>query len=180
MVSKKIELKNGEALVIREAQKKDAGRILEYVNKIAGETDFLRFGPGEFKMSLEDEENFIESRRKSLNQFFIIAEINGTIVGSLGFNGDDKPRIQHTGEFGCSVLKEYWGFGIGTTLIETLIEWAKSSGIIKKLNLKVRPDNGRAIRLYERFGFVREGLITRQHFVDGKFYDNIFMGLHID
>ena len=46
MLSKKVGLKDGQILVIREAQKKDAASILEYVNKIAGEkyrrTGFVR------------------------------------------------------------------------------------------------------------------------------------------
>ena len=180
MVSKNIEPKNGQVLVIREAQKKDAAGVLEYVNKMAGETDYLTFGKGEFNMSLEDEEKFLESCKESDNQLFVVAEVAGTIIGNLSFKGGDKPRILHMGEVGVTVLKKYWGLGIGTSLVETLIEWAKSSGIIKKLNLRVRPDNDRAIRLYERFGFVREGLISREHFIDGKFYDSIFMGLQID
>ena len=179
MVSKRIELKNGETLVIREAQKKDAAGILEYVNKMAGETDYLTFGQDEFNMSLEDEEKFLENCMESNNQFFIVAEVAGTIIGNLGFKGGDKPKVLHTGEVGVTVLKKYWGSGIGSVLFETLIEWAKSSGI-KKLNLRVRPDNERAVRLYERFGFVREGLITREYFIDGEFYNSIFMGLQID
>lgn len=180
MVSKRIELKDGRVLVVREAHKEDASRILEYVESISGETAFLTFGPGEFSLSLEEEEKSILSCLESANKLFIIAEIAGTLAGGVIFSGGDKPRMQHVGEFGCSVLKEYWDMGIGSVLVETLIEWAKSSGIIKKLNLLVRTDNDRAIRLYERFGFVREGLITRVHSIDGKFYDSIFMGLQID
>ena len=180
MVTKRIALKNGQILVIREAQKKDAAGILEYVERITGETDFLTFGPGEFDLSLEDEEKYILSRLESSNGLFIIAEIAGALVGCITFKGGDKPRTQHVSEFGCSVLKEYWKLGIGSVLVETLIEWAKSSGIIRKLNLKVRPDNNRAIALYERFGFVREGLITREYLTNGEFYDSICMGLQID
>ena len=180
MVSKEKTLKNGEVLLIREVQKKDAAHVLEYVDKVAGETDFLRFGPGEFNMSLEDEEKFIESCINSSNHLFVIAEITELLVGTLVFKGGDKPRNSHTGEFGVTVLKKYWESGIGSMLIESLIEWAKSSETIKKLNLRVRPDNDRAPRLYERFGFVREGLITREHFFAERFHDNIFMGLQID
>ena len=180
MVSKKCELKNGQVLVIREAQKKDAAGILEYVDKMAGETDYLTFGQGELNVSLEEEEKSLENCVESSNHFFIVAEIEGTLIGNLSFKGGDKPKVLHTGEVGVTVLKQYWGLGIGGVLLETLIEWAKSSWTIKKLNLRVRPDNDRAIRLYERFGFVREGLITREYCIDGKFYDTIFMGLQIN
>lgn len=179
MEAKSIKLRNGETLVLRDAQKKEAACVLEYIDRMAGETDYLTFGEGEFNMSLEDEEKFLENCIECFNQLFIVAEVAGTIIGNLSFKGGDRPRISHRGEVGVSLLKKYWGLGIGSVLFETLIEWAKSFGI-KKLNLMVRSDNDRAIRLYERFGFVREGLITREHLVDGKFYDSISMGLQID
>lgn len=60
----KYKLKNGLELVIREAKKKDAGKIIDYVNKVAGETDYLTFGKGEFSMTEEAEGNFIENINK--------------------------------------------------------------------------------------------------------------------
>ena len=67
MVSKKIRLKNGQILIIREAEKKGASIILEYINKVGGETDYLTFGPDEFNFSLADEEKFIENSLQSPN-----------------------------------------------------------------------------------------------------------------
>jgi RimJ/RimL family protein N-acetyltransferase len=180
MLTKKHKLNNGKVLIIREAQKKDAVSILEYVERIASETNFLTFGPGEFNLSLEQEEQLIESHLNTDNKLLIIAEINQELVGCLNFTGGNRPRIQHTGELGRSVLKEYWGLGIGSALVQTVIQWAKSTGIINKINLRVRPDNDRAIRLYERFGFVREGLITREYSVNERFYHNVVMGVQID
>jgi len=163
---KSMKLRNGATLTIREAKKEDAVQLLEYVNKIAGETDFFTFGPGEFDLSLEQEEQFIEKHLNSNNKLFVIAQIDQELAGNLGFTGGDRPRLRHAGEFGCGVLKEYWGLGIGSGLVENLIDWARSSGIIRKINLKVRLDNERAIKLYERFGFVNEGLISRESFFD--------------
>jgi len=175
-----MKLRNDATLTIREAKKEDAAGILEYVNTIAGETDFLTFGPGEFNLSLEQEEQFIEKHLNSDNKLFVIAQIDQELAGNLGFTGGDRPKLRHVGEFGCGVLKEHWGLGIGSGLVEILIDWARSSGIIRKINLKVRLDNERAIKLYERFGFVNEGLISRESFFDGQFYDHIVMGLQID
>lgn len=50
-----------------------------------------------------------------------IAEINEKIVGCLNFSGGPRQRIAHVGEFAVSVLKEYWGNGIGKELIKYLI-----------------------------------------------------------
>lgn len=165
---------------IRIAKKSDAKEIVEYINKISGESNFLTFGEGEFNKTIEEEEHFIDNILKQENALFIIGEVEGKIVGTLNFGGGTRPRTVHTGEFGVSVLKEYWGQGIGTELIKYLIDWCKKSGIIRKVNLRVRSDNNSAIHVYKKFGFNEEGIITRDFLINDKFYDSIFMGLIID
>lgn len=174
------ELENGKQLIIREATKEDAVDVIDYINKISSESDFLTFGKGEFNISLEAEEEIIESSQKSDNSIFITAEIDGEIVGQLIFRGGHRTRIRHIGEFGISTLKKYWGIGIGRKILDNLIDWAQSSNVIRKINLKVRTDNDRAITLYENLGFKKEGLITRQFYLNNTFYDVYEMGLEID
>jgi RimJ/RimL family protein N-acetyltransferase len=174
------ELKNGKLVIIRKASKSDAEEMLEYIDKISRESDFLTFGKGEFDKTVEQEESFIDNVSKQNNALFIIAEVEGKIVGNLNFSGGARPRIAHTGEFGVSVLKEFWGLGIGTELIKYLIEWCKQSGIIRKINLRVRNDNYSAIKVYKKLGFNEEGTITREFLVINKFYDSVSMGLIID
>ena len=173
-------LGNGDSLVIREANGSDANKILEYVNTISSESDFLTFGQGEFIKSIEQEEKHLANSFKQNNAIYIIAKIDDKIVGSLNFSAGTRPRIAHTGEFGVSVLKEYWKNGIGTELIRYLIEWSKQLGLIRKINLMVRNDNFPAIHVYKKLGFIEEGLITRNLQINGRFYDALFMGYAID
>ncbi len=172
--------KTGKPLLIREAEKQDAPALLNYVQTVAGETDFLTFGPGEFNLSVEDEETFIENSRQAPNQVALIAEMDGEIAGLLHVEGSPKKRLRHNGEFGITVRKTYWGKGIGAHLMEAMIDWAKDSGVIRKLNLKVLVNNTNAIRLYERFGFEKEGCTRRDTRIDGQFYETYSMGLLID
>lgn len=177
---KQFKLKNGDTVKIRKANKSDAKAILKYIDTISRESDFLTFGQGEFDKTIEQEECFIDNISKQNNALFIIAEIKGKIVGNLNFSGGARPRIVHTGEFGVSVLKDYWGQGIGSELIKCLIEWCKQSRIIRKINLRVRSDNYSAIHIYKKLRFNEEGVITRDFFIQNRFYDSIFMGLIID
>ena len=154
--------------------------ILEYINKVGAETDNLTFGEGGFGITEEKEVAFIEAISKSENQLMLCAFLDGTLVGQLGFTGGSRPRIRHSGEFGITVLKEHWGKGVGSELINHLNAWAKETQIIKKINLRVRSDNQSAIGLYRKFGFVSEGTISREFFINGKFYDSIHMGMEID
>jgi len=74
------------------------------------------------------------------------------------------------------VPKAYWGKGIGSRLVDTLIRWAEEGGVVTKLNLRVRTDNSRAIALYERKGFVIEGEITRSTVIGDEYFDSYWMG----
>lgn len=49
------ELKNGQIMMIREATKEDSSNIITYLNEVAGETDYLSFGQGEFAFSIAEE-----------------------------------------------------------------------------------------------------------------------------
>jgi RimJ/RimL family protein N-acetyltransferase len=180
MKMEQIKLKNGNTAIIRNANKSDAMAMLEYINTISRESDFLTFGEGEFDKTIEQEEGFIDNISTQNNALFIIVEVEGKIVGNLNFSGGARPRIAHTGEFGVSVLKEYWGQGIGTKLVNCLIEWSKQSGVIRKINLRVRSDNYSAIQVYKKLGFNEEGVITRDFLIYDRFYDSVSMGLIID
>lgn len=175
-----IQLKTGETVIFRNLTKADAVDMVAYLDHIAGESDYLTFGAGELSITVEAEEALIEARAEADNQLMIGVFDNEKMVGNLSFAAGSKPRIRHSGEFGISVLKAYWGKGIGTALLEYLIQWAEESNIIQKINLRVRSDNTQAIKVYEKFGFVTEGRVTREFFIDGQFYDIILMGKEIN
>ncbi|WML34154.1 GNAT family protein [Clostridium sp. OS1-26] len=171
---------NQEKVIIRKANQSDSKALIKYLNIIGGESDFLTFGLGEFGITVEQEEEFIKNTLKKDNSLFIIAEVNGKVIGNLNFSGGPRQRNAHVGEFGVSVLKEYWGNSIGEELIRYLVNWSKNSGIIRKINLRVRTDNKAGINLYKKIGFLEEGVLKRDYLINGEFYDSLAMGLLID
>jgi RimJ/RimL family protein N-acetyltransferase len=172
-------LKNGRVLLIREAAAEDARAVLDYVEGISGESDFLSFGPGEFELTEVQEEDYLRKCRDSENQLYILGLMEDEIVATLVFSAGRRPRVRHSGEFSMSVRKQYWGLGVGSLMIDTLIDWAKDTQIVKKINLRVRTDNQRAILLYERKGFVKEGTICKEILLDGEYFDHHWMGLEL-
>ncbi|MEL6253069.1 MAG: GNAT family N-acetyltransferase [Bacteroidota bacterium] len=176
----RISLSSGEIALVREARKTDAASLITYVNQVGGETDFLTFGGGEFSKTVAEEAAIIEEHRITLNRIFIIVEVEGEIAGILNVNASTKARLQHIGTFGITVLKKYWGKGIGSLLMQAMIDWAKANPIIRKINLEVLTDNPSAIALYKKFGFEIEGTLKRSLFLEGKFFDSYAMGLLID
>jgi RimJ/RimL family protein N-acetyltransferase len=180
MQTKTIQLKAGQTATIRQARVEDATDVLNYANEVVAETDLLGAGKGELDWTEEKERAFLQDHHGADNKVLILAEVKGDIVGMAGFTGDERKRMRHSGECGLSVLRKYWGLGIGAALMESMIAWARSSGVVRKIALRVRVDNHRAVSLYGRLGFVQEGLVTRQFLVAGTFYDAYVMGLEID
>ena len=176
---KQLLLKNGKVITIRKARKTDARAILKYLNIIGGESDFLAFGRNEFDGSIVKIKTQILQYQKAVNCLYLIACDAKGVMGVLRFTGGKGSRMRHTGGFGVSVAKKYWGMGIGKELTKTLIEWARATGIVRKINLRVREDNTKAITLYQKLGFSKEGSVTRDLLVQNKFYTNLMMGISI-
>ncbi|KDR95236.1 Protein N-acetyltransferase, RimJ/RimL family [Peptoclostridium litorale DSM 5388] len=173
-------LKNGKEIIIRKANPKDAHNIIQYKSLVGEEPDYRTFETDEMDFNIKREECSIESINVKKNSLMAVALIDGEIVGLIVFRGGERNRIRHVGEMGITVRKPCWGLDIGGLLIGFLIEWAKETRIIRKINLRVRSDNENAIQLYKKYGFREEGMLTRDFLIDENLYDSISMGLLID
>ena len=173
-----VRLKSGEELVIREAAPEDAAALLDFVDQVSRESDYLTFGPGEFGITLEREQEFLETVRHKPNAIFLIGLLGHEVVASLVcWNSELHRPCRRVWD---DVRKAYWEMGIGTAMLKAFLDWARQTGVIRKVNLRVRVDNPRAIALYEKCGFKVEGRISREMQVNGKFYDTLLMGKAID
>ena len=84
--------------------------------------------------------------------------------------------MAHKVEFGVGVLKDFWGYGIGTNLLKESIQWADANDI-KKITLNVLETNEKAIMLYEKLGFEQESVLKNDKLLsDGNFYHTVVMG----
>ncbi len=105
-----------------------------------------------------------------------VALTNGEVVGWCDIRRDLFPAHFHRGTLGMGVVPDYRGRGIGARLMDQALKKAFATGFVR-VELSVRADNTRAIRLYEKFGFVREGVLRDAVFVDGEFHDTTAMAL---
>ena len=173
-------LRDGRRVLIRRAEPDDAAAILAYLARAGGETVNLSFGPEGPGFSEEEERAYLTHTAAADNSLAIVVVAEQGIVGALTFDGGRRARLRHTGEVGISVLQAYAGVGLGRALLEYLLAWAERSGVVRKINLKVRADNLSAIRLYERMGWAHEGRTSRDTLIDGQFSDCLLMGREID
>ncbi len=144
--------------IIREASIADAKELIEYLNLVGGQSDYLTFGPSEFDLSVEQKEAFIKSVQNSNNQY-LIAISNEKIVGSICGSIFDNSRFKHNINFDVTVLKDYQGLGIGKALVKQFIDKVKINPGINNIVIEVRADNCNAIKLYEKLGFTKVGEI---------------------
>ena len=75
--------------------------------------------------------------------------VNGKVAGTAGIEAIGAHyKVAHRAEFGISILKEYWGLGIGRALMEACIQCARTAGYAQ-LELDVVAENARAISMYQ-------------------------------
>lgn len=137
--------------LIREAEPQDAAALLEFLNIVGVETDNLTFGSEGFPFTEEQEREYIIRMHEDPHSVALLAFDGSRIIGDAAISGLSR-RMSHRGDFAISVLREYWGSGIGSALLERAIGYARANGI-EILSLEVRCDNERAIHLYEKYGF---------------------------
>lgn len=167
-------------LVIRNAATEDAKKMIEYLNQVGGETDFLTFGKNEFHLSVEEEEAFIESTNHSDKNFLLVGTAGDQIVSVGSLQGMSRERISHRGEIAISVRKDYWNQGIGTKMLMELIKRGKEEAHMTVIQLTVNSDNKRAIALYEKLGFEKIGLYKKYSRINGKYRDSYLMNLYLE
>lgn len=158
-------------LKIRNAVPEDAAAIVQFLNIAGGESDFLTFGGGEFHFNEDEEREFINDLT---NGVLLLAYVAGDLAGVGSCFGNKTPRLAHVAELGVSVLKKFWDLGIGSSLVAELLKQSKDKGF-KRIELRVREDNSRAVALYEKAGFRREGLSECSTIVGGVCYNDILM-----
>ena len=153
----KIILKNGKEAYLRNGVAADGTAVMEAFQATHAETDFLLSYPEENSFDAEQEAQFLQEKTESAKEIEIIALADGRVVGTAGIEAlGAKYKVRHRAEIGISVLKEYWGLGLGRALMEACIQCAREAGYAQ-LELDVVADNARALELYQKLGFVEYG-----------------------
>ncbi|MDO3410165.1 GNAT family N-acetyltransferase [Saccharibacillus sp. CPCC 101409] len=107
----------------------------------------------------------------------LVAEYGGEVIGCVGWRPPTMMYSNsHVAELYIAVHPGYQSLGVGRKLMEAAKQYTLRRGI-KKLRLRVLSTNDRAIGFYARCGFAVEGRLEREYQIDGKFVDDILMGL---
>jgi putative acetyltransferase len=125
-----------------------------------------------------DERRYLKAVRRHADAAVLVALDGDRIVGRLSLARDPHPASVHVADLGMMVAASHRRRGIGRALLDAAVGWARAVGV-SKLELHVFPWNEPAIRLYEGFGFEREGLRRGHYLRDGVGLDALLMAFHL-
>lgn len=107
--------------------------------------------------------------------YVLVALVDGEIVGHAGLHGNENPRRFHAWHLGMSVRDDWHGRGVGTRLMEALLDLADNWLGAIRIELTVYSDNQPALKLYRKFGFEMEGTHRAFALRDGQYVDSYAM-----
>ena len=159
-------------LLIRKIQRPDAPAFRACLDSVARERKYLAQVEG---LPLERVEAFVSQSVENDAAQFVALE-GGELVGWCDVFPHWAYALQHAGSLGMGVREDFRGRGIGERLLRATLDDALRKGIYR-VTLEARADNLRAIRLYERVGFIHEGVARAGLRFDGRFHDAVRMAL---
>ena len=165
----------GEMVRLREYHKEDIPTVWKYVNDPEIKRTLVPGIP--FPWKLEEEEKWYEEQnaKGDTYNFAIEKKADGTYIGGCGINNVDwKNSVATVGIF---LGKDFLSQGYGTDAMKVLVKFIFDQMNIHKVILHVFSFNKRAIRSYEKVGFRIEGTLREQIYRDGKYYDEVIMGI---
>jgi RimJ/RimL family protein N-acetyltransferase len=163
---------------IRRAQPGDAGALVDLAEAVGAEPEGWLISDSGWR-SIGQERRYLRAVRRHPDAAVFVAEGDEGIVGRLSVARDPHPASRHVADLGLMVAAGFRGRGIGRALLERAVDWARAADV-HKLELHVFPHNEPAIRLYDAFGFVREGFRRGHYRRGGEYVDAILMAYHVE
>jgi putative acetyltransferase len=165
---------------IRSAEPSDAEQLTRLAAAVSAEPEgWLISVAGEWR-SAGDERRYLKALRRYPHAAVFVAERgDGTLVGRLSIGRDPHPASTHVADVGLMVAADARRQGVGTAMLQAAIDWARSAGV-RKVELHVFPWNEAAIRLYEAFGFEREGFRKGHYRRGNEYVDAILMAYAVE
>ena len=164
---------------IRPADPADASALVALGRAVGAEPGRWLITASDWR-SVGDERRYLKAIRRYPHAAVFVAEADGgEIVARLSLSRDQHPSSAHVADLGLMVAADWRRRGIGRALLETAVDWARGAGV-RKIELHVFPHNEAAIKLYEEFGFEREGYRT-EHYrrSSGEFVDASLMAYRV-
>ncbi|GAE30795.1 GNAT family N-acetyltransferase [Alkalihalobacillus hemicellulosilyticus] len=162
--------KDGRFVRLRPATIQDAENIVTSVESIINEGTYLQ---KEQARTVDEEREFIQNMQQSHNMYAVV-ELDGVARGIARVIRGELKMKHHTGMFRTWLYEDAQGIGIGKHLMNYTLDWCRVHKL-HKLCLTVFSTNDVAVKLYEKVGFVIEGIQREQALIHSQYVDEIWM-----
>ena len=165
----------GARVVLRPLEREHLARSVKWFN----DRDVTYFLGRDEPLTMAEEERWFNEYRSKVDEEIYAIEVGGTHIGNVGLHGID--RANRKASVGIVIgEKAYWSQGFGTDAMRTVLRYAFGPLKLHKVNLDVIEYNERAIRTYEKCGFVREGIRRDELWKRGAFVNLVRMSILAD
>jgi len=167
----------GDRVRLRHVEREDLPKFVEWLNDPEIYQGLSMHTP----LSMAEEENWFETMLKSPKDerpLCIEAKVDDgwQLIGNSGFF--DLDWRNRSAELGIFIGdKNFWNQGYGTEVIRLLLCHGFATLLLHRVYLRVFEDYPRAIRSYEKAGFVHEGRQRQGEYHNGEFHDVLFMSV---
>lgn len=164
---------------IRRAEVADAPVLAAAEAKIAETPGYMVSSPNEITSDA------FAAKIAELSQhprgLYIIALLDDKIVGHAMLAPMSLSALSHVVRLNIFVYPGFQRQGIGQTIMDYLLTWAKQTLGVEKVELLVRATNKPAIALYKKIGFFEEGKFKKRlKLPDGSYIDDLAMALFVN
>jgi len=179
-IYKEVTLKDGRRAILRAPDFHDLDALLAFICELVDErVQIVRTT----KPSREEEAEWLGKRLAEIEKgslVILVAEVDGRLVANseVGQRTPQFPEMSHVGVLGIAILKSARGVGLGTALMESLIQLAKQMNL-RVVILDTFATNNIAQRLYKKVGFVEVGKIPKGIHRDGSYIDMLRFAIEI-
>jgi RimJ/RimL family protein N-acetyltransferase len=164
----------GTKIYLRPLEREDAKQCVSWFNHPEITRTLLTYRP----INLRAEEEFLDKALQSEHDLVLGIVVQGTdrLIGGTGLHQMDFKNRQ--AGFGITIgEKVEWGKGYGTEATDLMVQHAFETLNLNRVWLRVYEYNPRGIRVYEKVGFQKEGVLRQESYREGCYWDTIVMAI---
>lgn len=162
----------GTRIVLRAVEREHLPNYVQWLN----DPKVLEYFGYYVPLSLDQEETWYEEMLGDRTARAFSIEFDGRHIGGAGYHRIDGRNA--SAEVGLFVgLPELWDKGLGSEALQTLLRFGFEQMNLHRVYLRVYAENERAIHMYEKVGFQREGCWRQAEFRHGRYHDLLWMSV---
>ncbi|MBU3127858.1 GNAT family N-acetyltransferase [Clostridium tagluense] len=162
-------------LVLREITEQDA----ESIYKLLSNPEVIKYDTFELFTDIKQAEDLIECFNEAFRQkraiFWGISLKNESQIIGFCKCEIEIPKIR--ADLGYDLRPEYWNRGIMTEALDAVIDFTFNKADVNRIEASVSNENNASIRVLEKLGFIKEGVLRKRSYWGGSYRDMVMLSI---